>query len=180
MKGTSKALAAGPIEPRIFTVRGQKVILDSDLALIYGVPTYRFNEAVKRNKDRFPEDFRFQLTKGEADSLTSQFAISKPVRRWSSSDQAGVTERKSARRSRKDFFSGCDLGCHGPMSDSACLLCGGLTPLRLSERSVKRNGTAAPRILLVILQRLCVGEGAMVGFTVPRKAPSGAQEGSPG
>jgi ORF6N domain len=80
MKRTSKALTAGLIEPRIFTVRGQKVILDSDLALIYGVPTYRFNEAVKRNKERFPEDFRFQLNREEADSLTSQFAMSKPGR----------------------------------------------------------------------------------------------------
>ncbi len=80
MKGTSKALTAELIEPRIFTVRGQKAILDSDLALIYGVPTYRFNEAVKRNKERFPEDFRFQLTKEEADSLISQFAMSKPGR----------------------------------------------------------------------------------------------------
>jgi hypothetical protein len=80
MKRTSKALPVGLMEPRIFTVRGRKVILDSDLALIYGVPTYRFNEAVKRKKERFPEDFRFQLTKEEADSLTSQFAMSKPGR----------------------------------------------------------------------------------------------------
>jgi hypothetical protein len=49
----------------IRTIRGQKVILDADLAALYGVPTFRFNEAVKRNADRFLEDFRFQLTREE-------------------------------------------------------------------------------------------------------------------
>jgi hypothetical protein len=64
----------------IVTVRGKSVILDTDLARIYGVPTFRFNEAVKRNRNRFPEDFMFQLTRDEAASLTSQFAMSKPGR----------------------------------------------------------------------------------------------------
>jgi hypothetical protein len=58
-------------------VRGQRVILDADLARIYGVQTFRFNEAVKRNQARFPEDFRFQLSKEEAEALTSQTAIPK-------------------------------------------------------------------------------------------------------
>jgi hypothetical protein len=53
------------------------VLLDADLAGLYGVQTFRLNEAVKRNQDRFPEDFLFQLTAEERDSLTSQFAISK-------------------------------------------------------------------------------------------------------
>jgi len=53
------------VDALITTVRGQKVLLDSDLALLYGVPTFRFNEAVKRNQDRFPVDFRFQLTAEE-------------------------------------------------------------------------------------------------------------------
>ena len=64
----------------IVTVRGKRVILDRDLAALYGVPTFRFNEAVKRNRKRFPEDFMFQLTRDEAASLTSQIAISKPGR----------------------------------------------------------------------------------------------------
>ncbi len=51
-------------------------MLDSDLALLYGVPTFRLNEAVKRNRKRFPEDFMFHLTRKEFKSLTSQFAIS--------------------------------------------------------------------------------------------------------
>jgi len=62
----------------ILTVRGQRVILDSDLAKLYGVPTFRFNEAVKRNRHRFPDDFLFQLTQEEAEGLTSQSAMSKP------------------------------------------------------------------------------------------------------
>ena len=64
----------------IHEIRGQRVILDSDLARIYGVPTFRFNEAIKRNKNRFPADFIFKLTHIEFDSLTSQFAMSKPGR----------------------------------------------------------------------------------------------------
>jgi hypothetical protein len=61
-------------------IRDTRVILDSDLAKVYGVPTFRLNEAVKRNRERFPQDFLFQLTPGERDSLTSQIAISKPGR----------------------------------------------------------------------------------------------------
>ncbi len=64
----------------IVTVRGKRVILDRDLAALYGVPTFRFNEAVKRNRSRFPEDFMFQLTRDEVVSLTSQFAMSKSRR----------------------------------------------------------------------------------------------------
>ena len=64
-----------PVEPLIREFRGERVILDADLARVYGVPTSRFNEAVKRNLDRFPEDFRFRLTREEAGSLRSQTAI---------------------------------------------------------------------------------------------------------
>lgn len=64
----------------IRTVRGARVILDSDLAKIYGVPTFRFNEAIKRNRNRFPDDFMFQLTRVEFDFLKSQIAMSKTGR----------------------------------------------------------------------------------------------------
>ena len=64
------------VERRILLIRGHKVMLDSQLAELYEVPTYRLNEAVKRHRRRFPEDFRFQLTKEETESLTSQFAMS--------------------------------------------------------------------------------------------------------
>ena len=64
----------------IRTIRGHRIILDTDLARIYGVPTFRLNEAVKRNRRRFPEDFLFQLTAEEHAALTSQIAMSKPSR----------------------------------------------------------------------------------------------------
>ena len=64
------------LERSILLMRGQKVMLDADLARIYGVPTHRFNEAFKRNRHRFPEDFAFQLTADEFANLISQFAIS--------------------------------------------------------------------------------------------------------
>lgn len=63
---------AKPIDSLIHTIRGQKVLLDSDLAELYDVSTKRLNEAVKRNIDRFPVDFRFQLTAGELAALRSQ------------------------------------------------------------------------------------------------------------
>jgi hypothetical protein len=65
-----------PIESLILTLRGQKVILDADLAELYGVPTKRLNEQVKRNADRFPEDFCFQLTDGEWTLLKSKMTAS--------------------------------------------------------------------------------------------------------
>ncbi len=64
------------IERRIYVIRAQKVMLDSDLAELYKVPTYRLNEAVKRNRERFPRDFMFQLSQKEAECLTSQIAMS--------------------------------------------------------------------------------------------------------
>ena len=60
----------------IFTIRGHRVILDADLARLYGVPAHRFNEALKRNRRRFPDDFTFQLTADELANLISQIAIS--------------------------------------------------------------------------------------------------------
>lgn len=73
-------LPAEQIENRILVVRGHRVMLDADLASLYGVPTFRLNEAVKRNRARFPEDFMFQLTAEEVAPLKSQIAMSKPGR----------------------------------------------------------------------------------------------------
>lgn len=64
------------IENKILIIRGQKVMLDKDLAQLYEVETKRLNEAVKRNPERFPEDFMFQLTKEEFQNLMSQSVIS--------------------------------------------------------------------------------------------------------
>lgn len=62
--------------PRIFTVRGKKVVLDSDLARLYAVPTKRLNEAVGRNTSRFPEDFYFVVSMEEDAILRSQYSTS--------------------------------------------------------------------------------------------------------
>ncbi len=64
------------VEDRILFIRGHRVMLDADLAELYGVPTKRLNEAVRRNAARFPEDFMFQLTADEVEILRSQFATS--------------------------------------------------------------------------------------------------------
>lgn len=75
---TGKALGAEePLEPLICRIRGHRVILDADLARLYGVTTKRFNEAIKRNRRRFPADFAFQLTAPELSNLRSQFATSR-------------------------------------------------------------------------------------------------------
>ena len=73
-------LRAENIHQRILTIRGIRVMLDSDLAELYGVPTKVFNQAIQRNADRFPEDFMFQLKRDEADSLRSQIVTLKNER----------------------------------------------------------------------------------------------------
>ena len=73
----AKTSLAKQVQGMILEVRGQKVIIDSDLAELYGVETKRLNEQVRRNNERFPEDFVFKLTKEEAESSRSQFATLK-------------------------------------------------------------------------------------------------------
>ena len=65
-----------PVESRILFIRGEKVILDRDLAELYGIPVKRLNEQVKRNRERFPADFMFQLKASENEALRSQIATS--------------------------------------------------------------------------------------------------------
>jgi hypothetical protein len=75
-KKSAVPLQTHRIESRILTIRGQKVIIDADLAELYGVETRRLNEQVRRNQDRFPADFIFTLTTEEFAHLKSQFATS--------------------------------------------------------------------------------------------------------
>jgi ORF6N domain-containing protein len=70
------ALIKNSVEGRIFFVRGHKVLLDNDLAELYGVSVKRLNQQVKRNAERFPADFMFRLTSGESKNLRLQFATS--------------------------------------------------------------------------------------------------------
>jgi hypothetical protein len=76
--GTSSGqlMPARRIEQAILVIRGHRVMLSTDLAALYGVPVHRLNEQVKRNKERFPDDFMFQLTADEWRILKSQIAIS--------------------------------------------------------------------------------------------------------
>ena len=85
MKGASNDLQLAvvtldDVERRIYDVRHQKVMLDSELAVLYGVTTKRLNEQVSRNRERFPTDFMFQLTDSKLEVLRSQFATSKKGR----------------------------------------------------------------------------------------------------
>ena len=80
MSDKTEIVPSQDITPLIRSIRDQRVILDTDLARLYGVQTFRLNEAVKRNRDRFPGDFLFSLTPLERDALTSQFAMSKAGR----------------------------------------------------------------------------------------------------
>jgi hypothetical protein len=88
-----------PKLPPIHMIRGQRVVLDSDLAALYGVLTKRLNEAVRRNANRFPEDFCFRLTREEVGNLKSQIATSK----LESTPEEGITPNWSqiATSSRK-------------------------------------------------------------------------------
>jgi hypothetical protein len=72
MLAEKSIVPTGKIENRILMIRGEKIIIDADLAEFYGVPTKRLNEQVKRNKARFPEDFMFQLTPEEKLDLVAK------------------------------------------------------------------------------------------------------------
>ena len=76
MKDNLPTLPMECIEERIYTVRGQRVMLDANLAEVYGVTTFNLNKAVKRNADRFPDDFAFQITPQEVADLIFQIGIS--------------------------------------------------------------------------------------------------------
>ena len=95
------------IEKKIYLMRGQKVMLDSDLAKIYGVTTTRLNQQVNRNHDRFPEDFMFQLTKKEFESLILQLATSKKGRGGRRKLPYVFTEHGAITR-RSSFFNLCN------------------------------------------------------------------------
>ena len=69
MKGQKAIIPIGQIEQRILLIRGQRVMLDADLAMLYGVPTRVLNQAVRRNLKRFPQDFMFKLTQPEKNQV---------------------------------------------------------------------------------------------------------------
>jgi hypothetical protein len=80
MSAKKAALPVDHVESRILLIRGKKVMLDRDLAELYGVTTKRLNEQVRRNRHRFPRDFMFQIAAQDVAALRSQFATSKESR----------------------------------------------------------------------------------------------------
>jgi hypothetical protein len=91
-----KDLNTERLEPLIFRIRGHRVILDADLARLYGVSTKRFNQAFRRNHSRFPGDFAFQLTRTEVQNLRSQFVTS----------SSQTTDSTSNKPNRSQFVTG--------------------------------------------------------------------------
>ena len=92
MSEIQPAFTLDAVAQHIFEVRGQRVMLDSDLAVLYGVETGALIQAVKRNQDRFPEDFIFQLSNEEWESLKSQIVIAKKGRGGRRSPPYAFTE----------------------------------------------------------------------------------------
>lgn len=93
------------IQQKIHEIRGQRVMLDFDLAQLYGVETKRLNEQVKRNIERFPEDFMFQLTKGEWEILKSQIATANlPENEDDVSLRSQIATLKNGRGQHKKFL----------------------------------------------------------------------------
>jgi len=89
----------------VFLIRGEKVMLDADLAVLYGVEARALNQAVKRNVNRFPEDFMFQLTEGEYESLKSQFVTSRGGAFPNSSQSVMSSRKHRGRRYRPYAFT---------------------------------------------------------------------------
>jgi len=98
------------IRNRVGVIRGQQVMLDSDLAEIYGYEVKRLNEQVKRNSSRFPEDFMFQLTKDEIDLVKSQIVTSPNQ----NEDETGFVKSQFATSRNKNLYEGQDGGRRKP------------------------------------------------------------------
>ena len=100
------------IQSKIYEIRGQRVMLDFDLAAMYGVETRALNQAVKRNIERFPEDFMFQLTKGEFEILRSQIVTSKVTAKQGVNDwtSQNVTSNFAKMGLRKQPYAFTELG----------------------------------------------------------------------
>jgi hypothetical protein len=128
-------ISAEKVESRIYRIRGQQVMLDSDLATLYGVQTYRLNEQVRRNVGRFPLDFMFRLSDLEWKILISHLAISKIVaaivNRSVSVEWLGISAHlrrcrpryleipvETGNRKHSDLRPGLASGCHSPMAKS--------------------------------------------------------------
>jgi len=154
------------IEAAILTIRGSKVILDEDLAKIYGVTTKRLNEQVKRNVERFPEDFAFQLSPEEFADLRSQIATSKEPSRTPSVTGPG----RGGRRYRPYAFTehGAIMAANVLNSSRAVQMSLFVVRAFVRMRSLLGDTSELARRLAAIekelKQRLDVHESAIVGI----------------
>src|ERR1035437_4256578 len=100
------------VESMIQTIRGQRVILDTDLAKIYGVPTKRLNDQVRRNAARFPLDFTFKLAPQEVANLKSQFATSSLQHVYNHQDNSNRSQFATSSKDgmRSQFATGSEHG----------------------------------------------------------------------
>jgi hypothetical protein len=114
MAARKPAFAHESLEPLIVVIRNQRVILDADLARLYGVTTKAFNQAVKRNAARFPEDFAFQLTVAELKTLKSQVATSSSELVVSTGVNPNRSQIVTSSQKHRDLDSG-----HGPSPNTA-------------------------------------------------------------
>jgi len=104
-KTKALGLPSEVIERKIYLIRGQRVMLDSDLALLYGVPAYRLIEAIKRNKQRFPEDFMFQLNVEEWRIFMRRFVISSEKKGTSDQTLTNLRSQNAISSSQRSGFT---------------------------------------------------------------------------
>jgi hypothetical protein len=103
-RGSPVLLAVEAIASRIIVLRGERVLLDADLATLYAVTTKALNQAVKRNAGRFPSDFAFQLTAEEAANLRSQIVTSNPQVPDPKGDNANRSQIVTASQKHRDVW----------------------------------------------------------------------------
>src|SRR5262245_5307692 len=175
----------------ILTVRGQNVLLDVNLARLYGVPTKALNRAVKRNRERFPEDFMFQLTQEEAEHLRRQTGTSSsrvqigPSHRWGGRrylpyvfTEQGVAMLSSVLRSRRAILVNIEI-----MRTFVRLrtMAGSVAELRRKVDALERKYDIQFKDVFEAIRELmappAAGEKHRIGFRPERSARPGASSG---
>ena len=124
------------IQSLIYEIRGQRVMLDFDLAMLYGVETRALNQAVKRNQNRFPEDFMFQLSREEWEAISSQFVMTSRLKRPKSAVPFVFTEHGALMLSsvlRSDVAVDISLKITRAFVAMRALLVSSAIPKKLSE-----------------------------------------------
>jgi len=139
------------VKSKIYTIRGQKVMLDFDLATMYGVETRRLNEQVKRNIERFPEDFMFQLTKGELEILRSHFVTLENLKSQNATSNAADNQEIENWKSQNATSKSAKMG------------------LRKAPYAFTENGVAMLSSVLKSPLAIQVNIGIMRAFTEFRK-----------